>query len=152
MCSILSSSYHFADASTSYIFFGFSRRLSSPLSFVKLARPLLECTARCESSLIIICSPQQPDNCSQLHLSIVSSTGRSEEFPSPPGATPSCLCSSPSPASLLPPRPAMLARAPADRPSSSINLHMCVKEGWRVQTTITTTTLHQRVIWLSQAR
>lgn len=77
----------------------FSSRLSCPLSFVELVRPLLECEARCESSLIIICPPQQSDNCSRLHLSIVSSTGRSEEFPSPPGATPCCLCSSPSPAS-----------------------------------------------------
>lgn len=74
---------------------GFQARLSSPFSFVKLARPLLEYIARCEISLIIICSPQQPDNCSQLHLSVVSSSGRSEEFPSPPGATPPCLCSSP---------------------------------------------------------
>lgn len=49
--------------------------------------------ARALSSLFVLLS--KPDNCSRLHLSIVSSAGRSEEFPSPPGATPSCLCSSP---------------------------------------------------------
>lgn len=76
--------------------------------------------------------PQVPEHC-LLHT-------RSRGFPSSPGAAP-----------LLVSCPVATVACPVGAQSpSSINLHTCLR-GWRLQTTITAVTLHQRVIWLPQA-
>lgn len=98
---------------------------------------------------LIICPPQQA-------IMMAGLTEHCVLYRQVRGAPIAPWCAYPLPLFFLPPFllpswPAMLVQAPAAQPSPSINLHMCWERRWCAQTTVTTGTLHQRVIWLSQA-